>query len=547
MCVCMYVYLTVYVYVCMYVSLYIEEEEGEGDRKRQEEEILKEKQRKKHRKLKQIKKKLRKQIEHNQMKKNKFFKGKPVSMIEKNDEYKEATHNIHSIFHKESRNINVMNPNELTLDDIDSDDDDDSDNNNDEDNDNLTVGRRKNKSKSSSLDLQAMGAGLDHEMKELEAKGKLLMSDTDRLRRQDISMTRIPFDYRINYLWIYSFAAVMLFIFIGSLLYKASTTSYYVLNEKVEPFNSYTSNISISSLFVNLIAILCDFKELYHTLRNIVPIKPSWIPLITVDSSEGVNSMFIGQAVIPLANISKIERVSNPHTGLLVIGIFLGSLPICILTLVLRDQYLNYFDMRIVVPFLGALILYRALLGPTVLIKMAHTLYYMFSYSLEIREQIGKACMATKTTNAALVGAFSISIISLFFFAGINVSYVGPAFGILFFFGFLYGSITVASHELPIKPWIHLTVFPGFHIPGVCTGIGQISYKSVNNGNGVCIHLQRKQKCPCVLWYKWCTEMHLMDEVFIAYTKDDEQFINYMRKVTGVGGGYEMSIANDDS
>jgi hypothetical protein len=86
-------------------------------------------------------------------------------------------------------------------------------------------------------------------------------------------------------------------------------------------------------------------------------------------------------------------------------------------------------------------------------------------------------------------------------------------------------------------------VFPGFHIPGVCTGIKQLSQQSVNNGNGVCIHLQRKQKCPCILWYKWCTEMHMIDEVFIAYTQDDAKFITYMRKLTGVGGGYELSAA----
>ena len=168
---------------------------------------------------------------------------------------------------------------------------------------------------------------------------------------------------------------------------------------------------------------------------------------------------------------------------------------------------------------------------------------------MEIKQQIGIACQLDKTVNSALVAAFTLSVLSLLFVAGINVSYIGPVFGVLFFFGLLYGAITSTSHELPIKPWMHLTVFPGCHIPGACTGVGQLSTKSVNNGQGVIIHLQRKQRCPCVLWYKWCTDMHLMDEVFIAYTKNDKQFIKYLRQVTGVGGGYELSSetsAGDD-
>jgi hypothetical protein len=170
--------------------------------------------------------------------------------------------------------------------------------------------------------------------------------------------------------------------------------------------------------------------------------------------------LFVGAHVIPFASITRVARIGVLQSYSYTFGVILGAVPLCLLSLILRDGVLPYTHMRMLTPTFGALMIYRAVLGPTFLIKLAHTLYYVCAYSNSVRQQIGEAFLNQKTLNSAYVATIFLALLSLFI--GAAAGFIG-VLGYLFLFfllgGSLYGTLTGASHVLPIHPWIYLTVF----------------------------------------------------------------------------------------
>ena len=425
-------------------NIELNDTEGEGERIKRKEEIKRKKQRRQHKKQKLIKKKLKKQLEQHQMKNNKLYKGKEITAIH------ELTDDLYTYG--------------------DSGDDNDSN------------GSAADGDGGANEEVKRGGGGdedtIDKEMRLLGQHDDKLMSDMDRLRRENIQLTRTPFTHRISYTWRYVFATITLGVFTVALLYRASTTTSYIVNFTLTPYNVTPQQVGFTSLGLNLFAVVSDFKEVYYAIKHIVPLVPP--PLLTIDSSEGVHSMFVGQHTIPLVNISNISTFTYINGYLYAIAVLFGCFPICLFSLILRDSVLDYSSMRIVVPILGSLMIYRAILGPAYVIKIIRGLSFLFAYTMETRVQLGKALQTRRAKNSALVAAFILCLIATIGTASIYSTVVGQAFGIALLGGLLYGAATGASHDLPIRPWLYLTTLDG--------------------RGGVAIHLQRKQKCPCVVW-----------------------------------------------
>ena len=97
----------------------------------------------------------------------------------------------------------------------------------------------------------------------------------------------------------------------------------------------------------------------------------SWIPLVTIDLSDEVKSLFIGSHIIPIEDIKEYHTYSQrfiqlcfsgttyihtntyKHIHIYIhtyIGYVVGVFPWCLFAMLLREAYLDYASMRIVTP-----------------------------------------------------------------------------------------------------------------------------------------------------------------------------------------------------
>ncbi len=212
-----------------------------------------------------------------------------------------------------------------------------------------------------------------------------LVNDVERLKRQNLSMLRIPFDVRVSNPFRYSFAITACGIFAALFFFQVATSKEYVIYQGVVPFGLVNAVILLNSYGVNAFAFYCDVKELYHTLKYIVPVRNAWLPMVTLDRTEETNSLFVGPHAIPLSNLASINIFTRTFMLSCASGFMLGCFPWSLFTLILRSQYLQYGAMRIVVPVLGAMSISRAVLGPGFLVKGAFSMYYLFAYNMHTR------------------------------------------------------------------------------------------------------------------------------------------------------------------
>lgn len=202
--------------------------------------------------------------------------------------------------------------------------------------------------------------------------------EKDDLKKMNLALLKIPFETKVDRTWISLFAIVAVSVLTVILLYKISTTSYYVLSTTLRPYGLYQTKFEISSFSINFLAFASDFKEVYHILRYIIPIRPKWVPLITVDKTEDVSSVFIGEYTVQLDDVVDSQPFSLLFIYCCVAALALAASPLALILLILREQFLSYDVMRFVTPILGLVLVARAVLGPLFLIKIAFCLHYLF-------------------------------------------------------------------------------------------------------------------------------------------------------------------------
>lgn len=330
-----------------------------------------------------------------------------------------------------------------------------------------------------------------------------LTSDMDKYKRMNVSMLRMPFDTVVSQ-WFRAFSTgVILFMFSGLLLYRISTTTYYVTSQPMTLFGSIPSSIVVTSFGVNFLAFLCDLRELYYVLKNVFCVRDAWVPLLTVDLSVDVNSLFVGDKVICIDDIKEHNSFTPSFIKGCAFCYFVGAFPWCLFSLTLRDQLMPYSISRFVSGSFAAVMCSRAILGPGFVLKAIFGLFYFLDLNVKTRASIGQALQTQKTKFSAYSTSGILAMTGLLLSLILLVQYSGHIFGICIVVGLVYGTCTGCMHELPIRPWMHIT--------------------QVDMG-GIWMRVKKKQRCPCLYWGAFLSDMHDADEVFVVFPEDDTKF-----------------------
>ena len=207
--------------------------------------------------------------------------------------------------------------------------------------------------------------------------------DKDDLKKMNLALLKIPFDTKLDRMWTSVFAVVAVGVLTVILLYKISTTSFYTLTTTLRPYGLYETQFGISSFAINFLAFMSDMKEVYHVFRYVVPIRTKWTPLITVDKTEDFSSVFIGEYTIQLDDVVDSQPFSVLFIYSCVAAIAFAIIPLDLILLILREQFLSFDVMRFVTPILGLVLVGRAILGPLFLIKIAFCLHYLFDVIIQ--------------------------------------------------------------------------------------------------------------------------------------------------------------------
>jgi hypothetical protein len=339
-----------------------------------------------------------------------------------------------------------------------------------------------------------------------------LATDKDKLKRKDMSKLRTPFDTKVDLEWRKYCTYPPCVILGGLVLAKVVTTNYFEIYQTTNPYGLYESSIVLTSFFVNLMAIICDGKEVYHCLKYVFAVRDAWVPMITVDTSEEIKSLFIGPHVIPLEDITEFNAFTPVFVKLVAAAHFVAMLPWCMILLILRDQYLPHDGMRYVTPGLGTIIILRGILGPGCFAKLFTTLQYLSTTSFATREEIGRAFQSTKTRNGAIMAALVIGIVTTFFSAAVSVQAVPYVAVLSFVGGAVFGAANGCYHSLPIRPWMYLTCID----------------------EGMWLRVTRKTACPCKKTCVYCTDLHQTQEAFVVFPTDFVPFFNLIKSTTAV-------------
>ena len=341
-------------------------------------------------------------------------------------------------------------------------------------------------------------------------KASKVANDKDKLKRKDMSKLRTPFDTKVDLRWRQYCTWPALLLLGGIVLAKISTTNYFEIYQDTNPFGLYKSQIVLSSLFINFMSLVVDAKEVYSALKYVFAVRKDWVPMITVDTSEEIKSLFIGPHVIPLEDITEFNAFTPFYVKMLSAAVFAAMVPWSMILLILRDQYLPHDGMRYVTPAIGTIIILRGLLGPCFLAKTFFTFKYLSTTSFATREEIGRALQSTKTRDGAAAAAIAIGVLVTFFSAAVSVNYVPYVAPLSFVCGAAFGASNGCYHSLPIRPWMYLTCID----------------------EGMWLRVKRKTKCPCKKVCIYCTDLHVTEEMFIIFPTDFVPFFNLIKSTT---------------
>jgi hypothetical protein len=336
-----------------------------------------------------------------------------------------------------------------------------------------------------------------------------MASEIDRFKRQSLAMLRVPYEVKVSERWRFTFAGITIGAFVVIFLFLASTTQYYSVHQEITPYGdgSLAQDVVLTSFGINFFAFVCDLKEVYFALKYVVPLRDAWTPLVTIDRTEDINSLFIGPHTILLGDVSSVNIFPKTATRLCAAAYVLGCFPWCMFSLVIRNTLLHFAAMRIVTPALGFFTLLRAVLGPGLLVKFAYSLRYVFSYTMYTRETVGQACQSDKTKLTAAHATLGLTLFGTFLGTIVAFEYMGWIFLGLLVGGFIFGASIGFTHELAIHPWMYLTTLD----------------------EGFTITLKKNRKCPCKHNFAYCTEMHQFTEVFLIFTREDVRFVQMVK------------------
>lgn len=321
---------------------------------------------------------------------------------------------------------------------------------------------------------------------------------------------RIPFELENEPTFRLIFAVVVVGMLVIFFLYKASTQADYMVVEDVNAYGKMQSKINILSGGILLFALFMDGKEIYHTLKHVVPLYSAWIPFVTIDSSSEANALYVGPHTISLGEIYEAHAFNQSFAWGCLFAYFMGCFPWCLVLMIIRDQYLSFAVMRLMTPALGSILLARAILGPGIFVKVFFAIQYGIDFDIKSRESIGNSLQMNRTKYAAVHTALAFGVGGTFLVSIFAVDYTAIAFGCFLLIGLGYGTLTGCVHGLPVHPWFIFSTIQ----------------------DGVWLRLKKKERCPCVYWGKYCTEMHSLQDMFIVFPRDTVAFMSRLKGQT---------------
>jgi len=213
--------------------------------------------------------------------------------------------------------------------------------------------------------------------------------------------------------------------------------------------------------------------------------------------------------------VTEANTFPNTFAYVITAGVMLGCFPWAMFMLLMRELYLPFGVTRILIPTLGCVLFVRVILGATIFVKTAFALYYLFDFNPKTRENIGVSFQTRRTKFSALVGFGGMTLGGMFFVGTFVTQYALVSFLTLMMVGLLYGGVTGCIHGLPIRPWLIMT----------------------KAGEGTWLRVKKKERCPCIYWANWCTDVHEMEEVLIIYPEDSVRFFQAIKGGTRAANG----------
>ena len=80
-------------------------------------------------------------------------------------------------------------------------------------------------------------------------------------------------------------------------------TESYSIYKTFFPYGQYQGEISMSSYLLLFIAVYNDLKEIWYTIKYVIPYRDKWIPLVTLDLSDEGRSLIVGHFIIPIGKL----------------------------------------------------------------------------------------------------------------------------------------------------------------------------------------------------------------------------------------------------
>lgn len=331
-----------------------------------------------------------------------------------------------------------------------------------------------------------------------------LTTDLDRFQRQNHAMLRVPFKVEESKQWRTLFGSLSIAVFSIIFLFELSYIKPYSIHEPVKPYGAVEGEITITSYGMVFFAAFCDLKEIFYVLKYVIPYRDVWLPQVTLDLSDEVRSLIVANYIVPIAEIKEYGAFTDSYILYCVGAFSLGVFPWCLFSILLREAVLRYSSMRVVTPLLGCIMVIRAVLGPGFVIKCGLALAFLFDCNFRTREAMGVAFQTVNTQNSALNTALALCVLTLLICSAVAFNWLGVMFAVALFGGAVYGAFTGCMHALPLRPWMYITTLRG----------------------GVWMRLRKRQRCPCLYWGRYCTEMHNYEEVFVLYVTDEVKFMS---------------------
>lgn len=327
------------------------------------------------------------------------------------------------------------------------------------------------------------------------------------------SKLKKTFKPRCSRSWQWGFTAYALGTLAGLFALTSWAFTDRIIVQRFVLYGGTETSSEVHSAFIFLCAIVLDAVVVWNALARVVCVYKGWQPKVTVDISEEVNAMFVDGYIIPLSQISESQVFGRRFVRLCAAGYVWATFPWAMLGLLLSDIGLDYEAARVVSVAIGLMTCFRALLGVHVVIKFGFVLEYTFRFKLFIRDAVGAALAERRTMLASVNAAIAAVVIGFCVCVTIALELLAPLIGVFLVAGALYGLLTGCVHSLPISPWIALTSLPD---------------------DGVWLRVQKKERCPCVYWGSYCTEMHRTDEVLLIPLANQ---IEFMDMIIGRIGG----------